>query len=65
MLLSETFRMKVDRNLRRPYRNYRGIMRDQNMFNATDDFGYFISDLACGFGRMFVYESPKDYLGAE
>ena len=58
--VSETFAFKVDRNLVRPYRNFAGRMHERD-FLTPQDFQMWISEQTTGFGKMFVFEDPKDW----
>ena len=57
---SDTFSYKVDRNLMRPYRNFKGKMHDYK-FLTPEDMGGYIGEQVRGIGRMFIIEDPKNF----
>lgn len=61
MIISDTFYDKVDRNIARPIRNFKIVLNDHESWVVKEDIYNFLSELAKGTGKMFVYEHQKDY----
>ena len=58
-LISDDFRFKVDRNLVRPYRNYKRNLSDVEKFQTQEEFYEFIGNMGKGFVNMFRSEENE------
>jgi hypothetical protein len=58
-IVSENFRFKVDRNLIRPYRNYRRNMADVDKFQTQEEFYEFLGGFTKGVANMFRSEEEE------
>ena len=58
--VSETFARKVDRNLVRPFRNYRTALDDYNSFNTKDDLKVFTTEMRKGVVNFFSFQESDD-----
>ncbi len=55
-IASDSFHKKLDRNVLKPVRNYRMMLKELNKMQTQEEFYQFLGQFSTGFKNMFIVE---------